>query len=124
MKEQNTQISSRTLAFIIFIAALLLRFAYIASLEIDNPIRADAFNYFTLAYNVVVNGAYSLSTSEPFVSTTYVTPGYPLFLASVLSISKGVDFFKLCAHLFGNGLTTYPVKSIASSDEVTVNPAR
>ena len=93
MSGTHTQVSRRTLAFIIFIAALLLRFAYIASLEIDNPIRADAFNYFTLAYNVVVNGTYSLSTSEPFMSTTYVTPGYPLFLASILSLSEGIEFF-------------------------------
>lgn len=91
---KNKSILSRgAISVILFITALLIRIAYLATLEIDSPIRADALKYFTLASNLIFNDTYSLSTHEPFLNTTYITPGYPLFLALFLSLTTNFATF-------------------------------
>ena len=70
----------------ILILALGLRVHTVLSTEVNNPLRADAGEYFLYAYNLNNFGVFSFSaagfaqtgTPEP---DAYRTPGYPLFLA-------------------------------------------
>jgi 4-amino-4-deoxy-L-arabinose transferase-like glycosyltransferase len=78
------------LGVFIFIFALVLRLAYVNTVEVEQPIRADAEKYFHLAYNLAFNKSYSLSESAPFIPSTYITPGYPMLLASGLILN--IDF--------------------------------
>lgn len=93
MKIENNNHRLWLYAIAIFVVSVIFRLAYLAMLDIENPIRADAFKYYTLAYNMVVNGAYSVSSSEPLLASTYITPGYPLFLALFVFFSNSVNSF-------------------------------
>lgn len=77
---------------IIFFYALGLRLAYIESAFIVLPIRADAEKYVTIAENLVNHGAYSTEQTPPFHPHVLYTPGYPLFLASILKLTPDFVF--------------------------------
>ncbi len=81
------------LAFCVFGIALGLRLDYVLTLDIDGPIRDDALKYYKLAYNLVENGVYSKGQSFPFTIETAITPGYPLFLAAIMSLMPDVAAF-------------------------------
>lgn len=81
------------IGLLIFIVALILRLAYVNTLVIDHPIRADAEKYFHLAYNLAINHSYSLANTAPFISSTYITPGYPLFLTIGMKLFANFDAF-------------------------------
>lgn len=74
----------------IFIIALVLRVAYLLTLEINAPIRADSAKYITIAHNLVTHGIYSHSRSENPQPSNFITPGYPFFLTLFYSISKNI----------------------------------
>lgn len=83
-------------AFLVFLIALALRLSYVNSAIIDIPLRADAAKYFRLAVNSVYHSAYSLADIEPYSASTYITPGYPLFLAVFVLVSNSIhDFYTL-----------------------------
>ena len=89
--KQTNSLSPVKVAVVIFIVALTLRMAYVLTLEIDAPIRADAAKYVTIAYNLVASGVYSHERSENPQPNSFITPGYPLYLASLLYLTKDVD---------------------------------
>jgi len=70
----------------ILVVSVLIRFIYVSTAMVDNPIRADAKKYATIASNLVTYGTYShLSGKNPRASGM-ITPGYPLLLALIKSI--------------------------------------
>ena len=77
---------------IIFFYALGLRLAYVESAEIVNPIRADAEKYVTIGENLINHAAYSTEKKPPFLPDVFITPGYPLFLASILKLTPDFVF--------------------------------
>jgi 4-amino-4-deoxy-L-arabinose transferase-like glycosyltransferase len=80
--------------FIIILIGLWFRLSYVGSVEPYDPvIRADAAKYYTLSYNLTKNGVYSLGKKFPLTKTTEITPGYPLFLASILSAASNFQEF-------------------------------
>jgi len=73
--------------FLIFIAGLFLRIGAVLETEVSNPLRADAGQYLSYAYNLRHAGVYSKerpwSNPSPLSAPTpdaLCTPGYPLFL--------------------------------------------
>lgn len=66
---------------IVVAIALALRWGYVASSTVQNPLRADAGQYAQYAKNLVEHGVYSLSTAAPPAPDSFRSPGYPLFLA-------------------------------------------
>lgn len=89
---QTTQINWK-MAALLFVAALFIRLAYLLVLQVDHPIRGDAFKYFTLAVNLLNHGVYSLNTAPPFTPSTFITPGYPFFLSLIMSVNPSFDGF-------------------------------
>ena len=77
---------------IIFFYALGLRLAYIESAVIPFPVKADAEKYVTIAENLINHGAYSTEKTPPFHPDTFISPGYPLFLASILKLTPDFVF--------------------------------
>jgi len=82
--------STVNIGVVIFIIALTLRMAYVLTLEIDSPIRADAAKYMTIAYNLLSHGVYSHERAEAPEPSSFITPGYPMFLTSILAITRDV----------------------------------
>jgi len=73
--------------FLVFVAGLFLRIGAVLETEISNPLRADAGQYFSYAYNLRNSGVYSreptwANSSSQAVPTPDAlrTPGYSLFL--------------------------------------------
>lgn len=66
---------------LLFSCSLILRLSYVNSMQIVFPFLADAGKYVQLAYNLANGNGYSLAEVEPFTSSTYITPGYALFLS-------------------------------------------
>lgn len=77
----------------VMLLAALIRFSYVGSVVVDNPWRADAGKYVTLAVNMVTNGTYSLAKETPFAPTHYITPGYPAYLALFVKSAETVRAF-------------------------------
>ena len=72
----------------IFVSALVMRGSYLATFDQENPIKADAQKYISIAYNLYENGIYSDEIkAEPEVRTR-ITPGYPLFLSSLFYLNN------------------------------------
>lgn len=83
-------------AILVFVFSFALRFSYVNTVTVDNPFRADAGKYVALAGNVVSQHAYSLSSDAPFTASTYITPGYPLFLAIWIGVTESAEAFYSC----------------------------
>jgi len=62
---------------------LLLRFYYVSIAEVDQPLRADASQYFLIALNVKNFATFSTSvpTAEGVAPDSYRAPGYPALIA-------------------------------------------
>ena len=93
MKKPNILSNDASICVIIFICTLLHRLAYLATLEINDPIRGDAGKYLAVAYNLIHSGSYSLALQPPLEPTTLITPGYPFFLSAILFFSKSPSSF-------------------------------
>ncbi|MCH9671187.1 MAG: glycosyltransferase family 39 protein, partial [Gammaproteobacteria bacterium] len=77
----------------LMVVALFLRLAYLFTLEIETPIRADARAYVMTAVNLSERGVYSSETEMPPRPTAFYTPGYPFFLLAVLKSSSSLSEF-------------------------------
>lgn len=77
----------------VVLLAAAIRFSYVGSVVVDNPWRADAGKYVTLALNMVANGMYSLEKEAPFTPVNYITPGYPVYLAFFFKSAETVRAF-------------------------------
>jgi 4-amino-4-deoxy-L-arabinose transferase-like glycosyltransferase len=80
-------------AFLIFIFSCSLRFSYVNTAVVDTPFRADAGKYVTLAANLALQHSYSVSQEAPFLPSTYITPGYPLFLTIWIYSTESLQMF-------------------------------
>ena len=82
---------------LLFCLALSVRLSYQAEAIIDQPIRADAREYFFLAQNMYRHNVYS--SEPPTLSNTPPqpnfrrSPGYPLFLYPFVATSKTTEQF-------------------------------
>ena len=65
------------------VAAFLLRWYYIGTAEVINPVRGDARQYVSYALNLAYHGTFSSAPagSALFPPDSYRDPGYPLLLA-------------------------------------------
>lgn len=90
---EGTFRNPRIVATAVLAAALLVRIAYVLTLQIDEPIRADAQKYFLLAFNWLNHGVYSSGSAFPLQTTTFITPGYPAFLSGIMYFSDSLEGF-------------------------------
>jgi 4-amino-4-deoxy-L-arabinose transferase-like glycosyltransferase len=67
---------------IVVAVAVALRWGFVATAHVPNPLRADAGEYAQYAQNLVEHGVFSLSTVEPPPPDSFRSPGYPMFLAA------------------------------------------
>jgi len=73
---------------VVFASAFLLRIDFFRSSEVNHPFRSDALEYFSAAYNFKFHGVYSTALPKAAVSPApdaSRSPGYPLFLAALIS---------------------------------------
>ena len=96
------------LIFIIATGGAILRLSYNSNTLIDQPIRADAAYNLVYANNLLEDQTFSKDQSPNPVPDSYWAPGYPLFLAAVIALSKAlsVDTYNLillCQVLLGVG---------------------
>jgi len=84
-------LNPRWLGAYILLLALFLRLGYVLTLEIDVPIRADAAKYVTIAHNLLTNGVYSHYPKDNPEPSSLITPGYPLFLSSILYLTGDIN---------------------------------
>lgn len=70
----------------IAVAALVLRLHYIDVAQDENPVRADAGQYFRLAFNIVNHATFSTALPGATIvdPDSYRAPGYPLLIAVFL----------------------------------------
>ena len=89
---KNKQLlSPRWLGLYLLFLALFLRVGYVATLEIDTPIRTDSAKYVAIAVNLLKHGVYSYDTTENPQPNSLITPGYPLFLTPFLFLTKNIN---------------------------------
>lgn len=82
---------------LLFSIALCTNLTYQKEAIINVPIRADAYQYFRVAYNLYLYGVYS-TESPPFAGkkpqpNCRRPPGYPLFLYPFIATSETIDEF-------------------------------
>jgi len=72
----------------IVIAAFMLRYAYVRTAVVDDPLRGDAWQYFCYAWNLLNHGTFSLARPlSPVVTPdSFRDPGYPAFLAGLMAL--------------------------------------
>lgn len=61
--------------------AAALRIGFVATAQVQIPLRADAGQYAQYAKNLCEHGVYSLATNDPPAPDSFRSPGYPLVLA-------------------------------------------
>lgn len=80
--------------FLVFVLALCLRWSYVSTADVINPVRGDAAQYFKYAWNLanhsVFSGAEINEISIP-APDSYRDPGYPAFLAVLLKSTSNLD---------------------------------
>ncbi len=88
-RDTNTRRWVWVLAVIIVtLLALGLRWYYVSTAWVINPIRADAAQYYAHAWNLVLHGVFSGSKpgAATVIADNYRDPGYPLLLAFWMKI--------------------------------------
>jgi 4-amino-4-deoxy-L-arabinose transferase-like glycosyltransferase len=80
---------------LITLLALALRWYYVSTAMVINPIRADASQYYTYAWNLAHHGIFSSSTpgSTTVIADSYRDPGYPLLLAIWMKVFHTPDLW-------------------------------
>lgn len=82
---------------IVLLFGAFIRFSYVGSIPHITTIKADAEKYNNLAHNILNQGSYSPGKKTPLVQDTFITPGYPLFLAGILSFAQNENSFYVFA---------------------------
>ncbi|MEZ2418682.1 ArnT family glycosyltransferase [Luteibacter sp. RCC_6_2] len=72
----------------IVVASFVLRYVYVHTAVVDNPLRGDAWQYFCYAWNLLKHGTFSLARplSGAVTPDSFRDPGYPVFFASLMAI--------------------------------------
>jgi hypothetical protein len=77
------------LVVIVIMAGTSLRYFYNSGTLVDHPIRGDARNYVIYSNNLLEHATFSKETGTNSPSPdSYWAPGYPFFLASVVTLSE------------------------------------
>jgi hypothetical protein len=76
---------------IVFFTALSVRQQYHDESIVNGPLRADAFRFYMIGYNLVNHRVFSMDTTSPPRTRISLPPGYPLFLASILKTAESRD---------------------------------
>ena len=134
LKEKRIHIA---VMFILVVAALV-RFSYLNEVIVDDAVRGDAIEYYSIAYNLHHFGVYSsvLTDGATPIPDAKRTPGYPLFLYSILRSSASFDYFVKTVYLAQAILSIFTVllvfqlarqfvgygMSVAISILVAINP--
>jgi 4-amino-4-deoxy-L-arabinose transferase-like glycosyltransferase len=76
----------------IVLAALCMRLCYDFVAQINEPLRADSGQYFTIALNVLKHATYSTADPESasVVADSYRAPGYPTIIATMIWLFGGM----------------------------------
>lgn len=80
---------------IVVAVAVALRWGFVATAFVPNPLRADAGEYARYAQNLVTHGVYSLSTQTPPPPDSFRSPGYPVFLAACRAVAGEAHWLTL-----------------------------
>jgi hypothetical protein len=89
-----------SLLLLLFISSLLIRFYYVDSTVIINPLRADARQYIIYGYNIVHHQTFSKEyPSEAPSPDSFRSPGYPLLVALSFIIGGETNFYSILMHL-------------------------
>lgn len=98
--------------FIVIGVALLVRIVLLLAVSPWNQahyestfLRSDAGSYYKLAVNLYANGQYSLSDGPDFYPDSFITPGYPVFLAGIFTVFGQDILIVLLAQLLLGVLT-------------------
>lgn len=81
--------------FIVFLIALMLRLAFVFKME-HQQLKSDAYNYDVMAKNFLDNGYWGYTDSyshkrAALKPNAVITPGYPMFLSAIYSITGYKD---------------------------------
>jgi 4-amino-4-deoxy-L-arabinose transferase-like glycosyltransferase len=71
----------------VLLSGATLRIAYNAHTVPDGLIKGDAKSYLLYAHNILAHSTYSKDRRSPPTPDSYWAPGYPVFLASILTLS-------------------------------------
>ena len=81
---------TRLLLVLILCLSVLIQLTVVARTVVDIPLRVDAGDYFSYAYNLSHHGVYSIArtwqgdaTAQAPIADAYRPPGYPLFLTMI-----------------------------------------
>ncbi len=81
---------TRSIVIVLSVAATMHAGVLVGTAMLEGSISANAFKsldadeYYQIATNIADHGRYSQSVKPPLVSDTWRTPGYPMFLASLI----------------------------------------
>lgn len=78
---------------LVTLLALGVRWYYVSTAMVINPIRADAAQYYAHAWNLVHHGVFSGSHpgAQQVIADNYRDPGYPLLLAAWMKVFASQD---------------------------------
>jgi len=99
------------------LVGVIPRVAYVNSISHEANFRADSSKYYTLAKNIYKLKTYTRNTSAPYAPETFITPGYPLFVATTMLVANdNFSFFELVlyAQALLGGVTVLLVFLIAN----------
>jgi len=91
MSGKTSRLVVAVLAVIVF--ALSLRWYYLATAVVSDPVRGDAVEYYNYAWNLLNRHVFSMSPpgSEVVTPDSYRDPGYPLLMAVWMAITNDLD---------------------------------
>src|SRR5215831_7417054 len=78
-------LAKSTWIIILGVLAAYFRVVAVQETRVDNPIRADARDYYLSAYNLTHHSVYSHSPDE-IVPDAYRSPGLPLIISAFMSL--------------------------------------
>ncbi|UXY14965.1 glycosyltransferase family 39 protein [Chitiniphilus purpureus] len=78
---------------LIIALALLLRLMHVLIADVDSPVRGDAIQHVSYAWNLLHHGVFSSVPPDtgPVIADSFRDPGYPLFLAAVMALTPDWD---------------------------------
>lgn len=92
----NIVLRNVILIVLLLLVALVFRFLFVEQLDLPKPVRADAAQYATYAYNLVHHGVYSKTYSaESPPPDALRSPGYPLIIALAMFIGGLKHFYTI-----------------------------
>lgn len=82
-------------AFVLSVFAFLLRWYYVSTAMVADPIQGDAVEYYSYAWNLVHHHVFSIAPPTTLTANpdSYRSPGYPVFLASLMLLTDRQDLW-------------------------------